>query len=516
MARVLPFLLLAPLAGTEARFLARTDVLPARVSSFVEQIVKPCEDACFKAGEPGDESSCFTMCESEMYTCHDHNHTVAVEEFKTCADEVVAKYEKYHAELLQRKNATHMLASRADAKLDKARQIVKPCDDACFKAGEAGDESSCFTMCESEMYKCHDHNHTVAVDEFKACHDEVVAKYEKYHAELLLASKNATQVFAATFDKQQQIVKPCEDACFKAGEAGDESSCFTMCEAEMYKCHDHNHTVAVDEFKACHDEVVAKYEKYHAELLLASKNATHTLAASFDKQQQIVKPCEDACFKAGEAGDESSCFTMCEAEMYKCHDHNHTVAVDEFKACHDEVVAKYEKYHAELLLASKNATHTFAATFDKQQQIVKPCEDACFKAGEAGDESSCFTMCEAEMYKCHDHNHTVAVDEFKACHDEVVAKYEKYHAELLLTSKNATTHMLTSRSAATSEDKRQIVEPCKGACFKAGEAGDESSCFTMCEAEMYKCHDHNHTVATAEFQSCHDEVVAKYEKYHAE
>merc|ERR1719335_1594036 len=125
-------------------------------------------------------------------------------------------------------------------------------------------------MCESEMYKCHDHNHTVAVDEFKACHDEVVAKYEKYHSE---------------FIQKRQIVKPCADACVKAGEAGDESSCYTMCESEMYKCHDHNHTVAVAEFEACHDEVVAKYEKYHAELIQGrSVSSNRTLATGADKK----------------------------------------------------------------------------------------------------------------------------------------------------------------------------------------------------------------------------------------
>jgi hypothetical protein len=370
----------------------------------------------------------------------------------------------------------------ATVKFDRVKQIVKPCDEACKKAGAWGQDSSCRTQCETEMYMCHDNNHTVATTEFQACSDKVVTKYETYQGPTTGFLRGA---MGAKFNATRQIVKPCENACFKAGEPGDESSCFTMCEAEMYKCHDHNHTVATEEFQACHDEVVAKYEKYHAELL---------------QTQQIVKPCEEACAKAGEPGDESSCFTMCEAEMYKCHDHNHTVAIAEFQTCHDEVVAKYEKYHAELLLASRstsqNSTHMYAATFDKASQIVKPCEDACFKAGEAGDESSCFTMCEAEMYKCHDHNHTVATAEFQSCHDEVVAKYEKYHAELLQT--------------------KQIVKPCEEACAKAGEPGDESSCFSMCETEMYKCHDHNHTVATVEFQACHDEVVAKYEQYHAD
>merc|ERR1712032_1403914 len=138
----------------------------------------------------------------------------------------------------------------------KAGQIVKPCADACAKAGEPGEESSCYTMCESEMYQCHDHNHTVATADFQACHDEVVAKYETYHAPAV------EEGLVATSRKSKQIVKPCADACAAAGESGEESSCYTMCESEMYQCHDHNHTVATAEFQSCHAKVVAKYEVY--------------------------------------------------------------------------------------------------------------------------------------------------------------------------------------------------------------------------------------------------------------
>merc|ERR550532_1147328 len=117
----------------------------------MRQIVKPCEQACMKAGEPGEESSCFTMCEAEMYQCHDHNHTVAVAEFQACHDKVVSKYEVYHSDKAEPVKETQFLA-RTKSKQAKTRQIVKPCAEACSKAGEAGKESSCYTMCEAEMF----------------------------------------------------------------------------------------------------------------------------------------------------------------------------------------------------------------------------------------------------------------------------------------------------------------------------------------------------------------------------
>merc|ERR1719329_1004615 len=168
------------------------------------QITRACTIACDGSVNPisGPSSMCVTPCETEAYRCLDANepHDL-VSRVEKCKAEVVPKYEttepgccnfiargkstqsckcnKIAAQVSKDSNARDPINFLTEA--DARAQITRACTIACDGSDNpiSGPSSMCVTPCETEAYRCLDHDdpHDL-VSRVEKCEAEVVPKYK--------------------------------------------------------------------------------------------------------------------------------------------------------------------------------------------------------------------------------------------------------------------------------------------------------------------------------------------------
>merc|ERR1719329_750886 len=144
------------------------------------QITRACTIACDGSVNPisGPSSMCVTPCETEAYSCLDHNepHDL-VSRVEKCEAEVVPKYETTEpgccnliaraksdksckckkttavANVVDTKDPLNFL-TEADARARITRACTVACDGSIVENPIRGPSSMCVTPCETEAYRC--------------------------------------------------------------------------------------------------------------------------------------------------------------------------------------------------------------------------------------------------------------------------------------------------------------------------------------------------------------------------
>lgn len=155
------------------------------------------DDGCKEACGEGVDSSCIPKCETEMYWCLDHNNTVAsgAKLFRECKEEVTEKFKNFgsewnstHGSFVAATNGTHQVTSSSRVISAAERKAI---EDMCNSACGTGVDSSCVPQCQTEMYRCLDHDTTpgyewdteqveAAPKLIKECQDKVAEKYRSF------------------------------------------------------------------------------------------------------------------------------------------------------------------------------------------------------------------------------------------------------------------------------------------------------------------------------------------------
>lgn len=369
-------------------------------------------------------------------------------------------------------------------------------------------------------------------------------------------------------DVVRDVNSKCRQIC---GKHDADSKCITGCEAEMYRCHNHNITVPEGQKKYdnCESRVLNKYQyQFALAHLLGSKsrNVTHLSKAEQDR-------CKNAC--SADWKTESKCLTSCEAALYRCHNYNVTVPEEKqlFEDCEKRVLHEHENSAHTQLTAHKalniSSSHTVARSRGFDAAALQGIRDSCHSSCGHNPSSSCLTGCEVEMYQCRDHNSTQPEGKKArdACEDAALEKWRAFaqgmdfagHLTANVTSTASFSHLRSSclgvcavnvsqgcQTGCEVElyqcmDRRVFLPGCeekvlgkyramgtlhdgdpphygvrleqlKQACQHACGGKMDSSCQTRCEVDMYQCMDHNYTVPEGkhEYDHCVDDTLEKY------
>lgn len=500
--------------GHASLFEECTGRIAAKYGQKVAVVVPPvhlaaktqCGDWC-SGREGGSDSHCVTDCEAEMYQCNDHNKTRDDE--KAAHDECVATVQaKFSAAGTQHSDTTdaHFLAQ--ERKVDHDFCVVV-CDDP---NSYDGPEMQCVTGCESDMYRCHNHNSTVPEGKaaFEQCKAGVKAKYTAVASSAHFIARAANM----TDELHREIADSCRSACGQ----GVDSSCATDCETDLYHCHEKKQTASgtgdaegVQEFETCKTDVLEKYKNFKKDWNATHSNdpssTTHMVASvNTNATEVLLRSFASACADACGAQADSSCVPNCQTEIYHCHEQKITApasptGTDEegekvFQKCKQGVLDSYgpsSNFVAQR--KAKDAAHTSAVAEDSA--VRELCNDACGP----GVGASCSSECSTDMLACQAGE--IGADAYDTCTRAVLDKYESYEEKL------EATHLLAGKKAEVTEEDRQAID---GLCQNACGDGAPASCAGECHKEMYSCLDKSGTAGTTSgsYEECEASVVEKF------